>query len=143
MYKKRIKFEDFNGNVREQDFLFNLSESELTEMQYSKDGGMQEYIQRIANTNNQPELVKLFKTLILKSYGEKSDDGTSFVKYDPVRGELSKYFEQTAAYNALFTELASDEKAATEFVNGILPNKAKEAIAEQGGHAYPASAAKA
>jgi hypothetical protein len=44
MYKKRIKFEDFNGNVREQDFLFNLSESELTEMQYSKDGGMQEYI---------------------------------------------------------------------------------------------------
>lgn len=143
MYVKKIKFEDFNGNTREQTFLFNLSESELTEMQYSRDGGMQEYIQRIVNANNQPELIKVFKTLILKSYGEKSDDGTSFVKYDPVRGELSKYFEQTAAYNALFTELASDEKAASEFINGILPNKAKEAIAEQGGHAYPASVAKA
>lgn len=142
MYVKKIKFEDFNGKQREQTFLFNLTEAELTEMQLSHDGGMQEYIQRIVDAQKTSDLVVLFKELILKSYGEKSDDGMSFIKKDPVRGKLADYFEQTAAYNALFTELASDDKAAAEFINGIIPNKVREEAKKQEGHAYPAPIAK-
>ena len=39
-----------------------------------------------------------------------------------------KEFKQTEAYSQLIIELATDSKAATEFVNGIVPaNMAKQA----------------
>ena len=61
--------------------------------------------------------------LILKSYGEKSLDGKSFIKVDSEGRPLSIAFSQTAAYDALFMELATDADKAAAFVNGILPKK--------------------
>ena len=139
MYAKKIKFTDFNGNEREQTFYFNLSKTELTEMQLSHDGGLQTYIQRIVDTQDTAKIMEVFKDLILKSYGEKSDDGMRFIKKDPVRGKLADEFEQTDAYSELFIELAQDEKAASEFINGILPASVQQevAAARANGNAFP------
>lgn len=145
MYTKKIKFEDFNGQEREQTFYFNLNKAELTEMNLSKQGGLQEYVNRIVNTNNVPELSELFKSLILKSYGEKSDDGMRFVKKAPDGHRLADDFEQTAAYAEFFMELATNTDAATEFLNGIVPRDISEqaqAQIKQSGHAYPPSVMK-
>lgn len=120
MYKKTIKYTDYNGVEREEDFYFNLTQAEVAEMELSTTGGLNEYIQKIVKADNRPELVRLFKELILKAYGEKSDDGKRFIKRR--NGYyLSEDFEQTEAYSILFMELASDTDAATEFVNGIAP----------------------
>lgn len=140
MYAKKIKFTDFNGNEREQTFYFNLTEAELTEMNLSKEGGLQTYVERIVNANDVPQLSDLFKALILKSYGEKSDDGMRFMKRDKVRGEYSEEFEQTAAYSALYMELATNSDAAAEFINGLVPKNISEKAAQikmNEGHAYP------
>ena len=117
MFKKTIKYTDFNDVEREEDFYFNLTKSELTEMQLSVDGGLQAWLEKIVKTDNRPELIKAFKNIILKSYGEKSDDGKRFIKSK----ELSEAFEQTAAYDELFIELLSDEAKAGEFINALVP----------------------
>ena len=45
MVIKTIKYEDYNGNVREEKFHFNLNQAELMEMEASKNGGLSTYIQ--------------------------------------------------------------------------------------------------
>ena len=117
MLKKTIKYTDYDGNEREEDFYFNLNKAEVTEMELSKQGGLSEYIKRIVAAQDAPLLVELFKELICKSYGEKSLDGKRFVKSK----ELTEEFTQTEAYAELFVELASNAEEATKFVNGIMP----------------------
>lgn len=117
MLKKTIKYTDYDGNEREEDFYFNLSKAEVTEMELSKEGGMSEYIKKISAAQNAPELIKLFKEIIMKSYGEKSLDGKRFIK----NKELTEAFIQTEAYSELFVELASNADEAVKFINGIMP----------------------
>lgn len=129
MYIKTIEYKDYSGNQRKEDFCFNLNEAEIMEMELSKEGGFDQWITRIANAQNTPELIKLFKGLILMAYGEKSLDGKKFIKVDPVTGrKLAEEFEQTAAYPVLFMELATNTEAATEFINHIIPENAAEAV---------------
>ena len=117
MLKKRIKYTDYDGNNREEDFYFNLSKAELIELELSTEGGLEQMIQKITDTRDMPKLIELFKRLILMSYGEKSENGKRFIK----NKELSDAFAQTEAYSELFMELATDDKAASDFVNGIIP----------------------
>lgn len=117
MLKKEITYKDYNGTDRVETFHFNLTEAELTEMELSTVGGYGQMIQDIIDAKDSPTIIKIFKDLILKSYGKKSDDGKRFIKSE----ELANEFSQTVAYSQLFMELATDDKAATAFVNGILP----------------------
>lgn len=117
MLKKTIKYVDYNGETREEDFYFNLSRAEVTEMELSKEGGMSEYIKKISAAQDAPELIKLFKEIIMKSYGEKSLDGKRFIK----NKDLTEAFMQTEAYSELFVELASNADEAVKFMNGIMP----------------------
>lgn len=117
MLKKTINYTDYNGMERKEDFYFNLSKAELTEMELSTAGGLAEMIQKIVDTQDTPKIVKIFKDLVLKAYGEKSPDGKRFIKNDEIR----EAFSQTEAYSELFMELASDADAAAAFVNGIVP----------------------
>lgn len=123
MFVKEISYTDYNGNQKSKKYYFNLTKSELTEMDLTTAGGMRSFIDRITNTEDQAELIKLFKELILKAYGVKSDDGDRFVK----GGEITKAFEQSMAYDSYFMELATNEKAAIEFVNGVMPRDLVEA----------------
>lgn len=117
MLKKEITYTDYNGQERTEDFYFNLSKAELIEMQASVDGGLDEHLIKLVKNNNQPEIFKFFKDLVLKAYGEKSDDGRRFVKSK----EISEAFSQTEAYSEFFTKLATNSKAGAEFINGIMP----------------------
>lgn len=135
MLKKSITYVDYNDEERTEDFYFNLTSAELSEMELSTDGGLGEYIKKIVSAKDMPSIIKVFKNLLLKSYGEKSADGRRFIKSE----ELSTAFSQTEAYSQLFMELATDDKAASEFINGIVPKAAAEALAKQGGTPYIAS----
>ena len=117
MLKKTITYTDYNGNERTEDFYFNLSKAEIMEMEMSTAGGLTEMIQKIVAAQDAPAIMKVFKELILKAYGEKSPDGKRFIKSD----EISTAFSQTEAYSQLFMELATDADAAAKFVNGIIP----------------------
>ena len=117
MLKKTIKYTDYNGVEREEDFYFNLSKAELTEMEATAVGGYGNMLEKIVASKDNKQIVEIFKSIILKAYGEKSPDGKRFIKSK----ELSEAFSQTEAYVELFMELALNEEAAAEFVNGIIP----------------------
>ena len=121
MIAKTIKYKDFNGTEREEKFFFNLTKAEVTEMELSTTGGLAESIKQIVAAQDTPSIIKIFKDLILKSYGEKTLDGKRFRKVDDAGVPLATAFSETEAYSNLFMELATDDKAAAEFVNGILP----------------------
>lgn len=123
MLKKTIKYIDYNGAERTEDLYFNLSKAELMEMEMGTTGGLTEYYNRILQAQDAPTLVKVFKELILKAYGEKSLDGKRFIKSE----ELSIAFSQTEAYSELFSELATNVEAASEFFNGIIPKNIEKA----------------
>jgi hypothetical protein len=117
MLKKTITYTDYNGAERTEDFYFNLTQTEVAEMEMSTAGGLAEKIKKIVAAQDAPSIIKIFKELILKAYGEKSADGRRFIKSEA----LSTEFSQTEAYSVLFMELATNDKAASEFINGIVP----------------------
>lgn len=117
MLKKTITYTDYNGSERTEDFYFNLSKAEIMEMEMSTSGGLAEMITKIVAAQDAPAIIKIFKELVLKAYGEKSPDGKRFVKSE----EIATAFSQTEAYSQLFMELATDADAAAAFVNGIVP----------------------
>lgn len=129
MIKKTIKFVDFNGNEREEDFYFNLTKAEVMEMEMSVKGGLAEMIQRIIAAQDQPAIMSIFKDLITKAYGVKSPDGRRFMKSK----EITDDFVQTEAFSELYMELATNADAAANFVNGIVPaDMAKQAALNAG-----------
>lgn len=121
MLKKTIKYTDYNGIEREEDFFFNLSKAEIMDMQMGTAGGLAELIKTLVKTQNMPEIIRIFKEIILKSYGEKSADGKRFIKKDENGKPLSQAFSETEAFSNLYMELATDSTEAAKFVNGIIP----------------------
>ena len=118
MLKKTITYIDYNDVERTEDFYFNLTKAELMEMEMGAVGGLSGMIEKIVSAKDAPAIIKVFKELVLKAYGEKSADGKRFIKSK----EISEAFAQTEAYSQLFMELATDADAASKFVNGIAPN---------------------
>ena len=121
MIKKTITYPDYNGIERTNDFYFNITKAEAMEKEMSIDGGLADRIKKIIAADDRPTIVKIFKSIILDSYGEKSADGKRFIKIDENGHHLADDFMQTEAYSQLFMELATDADAAAKFINGILP----------------------
>ena len=117
MLKKTIEYEDWDGNKRTEDFYFNMSKSELMEMELSTEGGLKNRLERIAKKVDAPKIMEFFKEFIMKAYCEKSDDGRRLIK----RKELAEAFIETPAYDILFMELLSDDEKASAFISGVLP----------------------
>lgn len=127
MLKKTITYTDYNGTERTEDFYFNLTKAEILEMELSTEGGLQQMIEKIIAAQDMPALSKYFKQIILMSYGEKSPDGKRFIKNEKLREE----FSQTEAFSQLYVDLATDDKIAADFINGIIPQEAAAAAAEE------------
>ena len=127
MLKKTITYTNYNDEEVTEDFYFNLSKAEIMEMTLNTVGGLEAMIQSIINAKDIPSIVKIFKDLILRSYGEKSADGKHFMKSP----EISKAFECTEAYSILFMELSTDADAGSEFINGIIPKDLQKEFAKQ------------
>lgn len=127
MLKKTIEWTDYDGNERKEDFYFNLTKAEITELNLGQKGGLEKLINNIVAAQDTAKIVEIFKDIIYKSYGVKSDDGRRFIKTPEVKQE----FIETEAYSILFMELATDADAAAKFINGIVPQDLAEEAAKQ------------
>jgi hypothetical protein len=122
MYKKTIKYTDYDGVEREEDFFFNLSGSEIADMETSVDGGLTARINQITEANDTHAIINVLKDIIVKSYGIKSEDGRRFIK----KPEYIEEFMQTPAFDELYMSLLMDEKELANFINKIIPAKFAE-----------------
>lgn len=117
MLKKTITFEDLDGNKVTEDFYFNLSKSELIKMEAAVEGGISKQLTDVVASDDKGKILALFEDIVLKTYGVRGDDNKTFVKSP----EISRQFSQTDAYDVLFMELLSNEKAAAEFIRALMP----------------------
>ena len=117
MLKKTITYTDYDGLERTEEFRFNLTKAELVDMELTTAGTFSETMKRIIAEKDIIRIAKLFKELLLKSYGVKSDDGKRFVKSQ----ELSEAFSQTEAYSDLYIELLGNPEEAAKFFAEVAP----------------------
>lgn len=119
MRRETIKYTDYDGVEREEDFYFNLKESELTMLQMSENGGYAELLERITKLKDVPAIAKVFEDILRLSYGVKTPDGRGFIK----RQEDYESFKATEAYSELFMHLLNDPSYAAEFFTQVIPTK--------------------
>lgn len=117
MLCKTITYTDYNGVERTENFYFNLSKSELLEMELGVNGKMSSLLEQIIQEKDTAKITAHFKSIVLKSYGRKSLDGRKFEKSQ----EILEDFTQTEAYSNLFVELATNDEKAIEFINALIP----------------------
>lgn len=117
MLKKTITYIDYNGVEQSEDFYFNLTKAELIELELAHAGGLSESLKRIVAAQDGNAIIREFKNIILKAYGERSEDGKRFVKSD----EISARFAATEAYSVLFVQLVTDADEAAKFVSAVMP----------------------
>lgn len=132
MIKKTITYVDFNDEKHTEDFFFNLTQTELAEMEISRvkvgpdgatvSGGMVEVLKRVVAEGEGAKIMKVFKDFLFMAYGQKSPDGKRFIK----SRELSDEFAQSAAYDVLFMELMTNSTYAAEFMTALLPAGLRE-----------------
>ena len=131
MLKKMLKYTDYNDVLRTQEFFFYLSKKDIQMLnaKYQEDGGLSGRFNIIMNKMDMRRLLETVEDLVLNSYGEKSEDGSKFVKNAKVRED----FQYSAAYEALFDELTGGDDAAdkfSDFLSKILPNEVQAQIAK-------------
>lgn len=119
MLKREITYEDFEGNPVTDVYYFNMTRIEWLEFNAEFDGGMEGVFKRIIETKDLNGVVSTLKKIILAAYGVKSDDGKRFIKNPQVREE----FTQTPAFDVLFMDVATNDNAALNFIQGIMPKE--------------------
>lgn len=124
MYTKTVKYTNFNGEEKTKDVYFHLSKPELMEMEIATSGSMSDRIKSALASKNDESLFMMFKEFLFKAYGVKSVDGEQFEKSE----ELSRKFEQSPVYDALYMELCTNTDAAIEFFTGIVPKDLADKI---------------
>jgi hypothetical protein len=124
MLKHEISYTNFDDEKVTETFYFNISKSELVELDVEHQEGMYEWLQTMQKTNDKKTLFHEFKKIVLMAYGQKSPDGKRFIKNDELREE----FSQSAAFEELFVQLMTDETVIATFIKGVLPKDLSEEV---------------
>ena len=116
MLSKTITYVDFNGDEREETFMFNISRAEMVRMETSINGGLTALLKLIIAENDTPKIMEYFEKFIRAAIGRKSLDGKRFEKNE----EIANEFFQSEAWSELLMELINVPDAASNFVNATL-----------------------
>lgn len=122
MLKQTVTYEDFNGHKITEDLYFNLSKSEMIDLETAEEGSLSDRFKAAQRTNDARAVYRQFKDIILLAYGQKSDDGRKFLKSEQIRHD----FEQSAAYDEFIWGLFQDVDRLNAFIAGVIPKKALE-----------------
>ena len=126
MFKKTVKYVNFNGVEKEKDLYFNLTETEINKFEMSYPGGLYGILDTIIKEKDNVKIIEMFDIVVKKAYGVKSPDGERFEKGE----EIYKAFEESAAYDEFFKWLVVDNNAAI-FFNSMIPEKLAEEVKKQ------------
>lgn len=135
MLKKVITYTDFDGNKKSGTYYFNMTRTDGIELYSNEDfrRGI-DYLNDLRNKNAAVTasdsdviiLLKMFKLLILKTYGARTPDGESFIKTAADGHSLALDFEQTAAYDELFMSFVNNPKEFNDFIIAVVPQSVRE-----------------
>ena len=128
MLKETIKYEDFDGNEVTETHYFNLSKSQLIELDARhQPEGWGRYLQSTVDKNDPNELMDLFIGLIRMTYGVRDLERNRFIQSD----EIFENFQDSLAYDQFFSDLFMIEGKLEQFVRGVMPKDVQEALKGQ------------
>jgi hypothetical protein len=122
MFKEHFDYVDYFGNERSEDLYFDLSEPEVLRLNFSSVGGLKETVERITQEQNGKRIIALFESIIQAAYGERSEDGRTFIKNEAAK----ERFIYSKPYSMMYMKLATDDKYAAKFLDGIIPKSIKD-----------------
>jgi hypothetical protein len=122
--KRKITYEDLDGNTVTDVFEFNLTHKELIAMNAKPGGGMGGLFQRLIDQGDEAGAWTSFDELILSAYGQRSDDGKRFIKNEETRA----FFRDHLAFDALILEFLEREEAALEWLKGVVPKDMAQGV---------------
>lgn len=112
MFKMPVTYRTFDGKEITKDFYFNLNKGEIAELNFEFEGGFEAWLESIQADPNIPDMMKVFKELILKAYGKRLPNG-QYVKTE----EYTSAFAASDAYSEVFLKFIENEN---DFVNKFL-----------------------
>lgn len=112
MFKMPVTYRTFDGKEVTKDFYFNLNKGEIAELNFEFEGGFEAWLENIQDDPNIPDMMKVFKELILKAYGKRLPNG-QYVKTE----EYTSAFAASDAYSEVFLKFIENEN---DFVNKFL-----------------------
>lgn len=128
MIQRTIKYTDFNGVEREEDFYFHLSLNEMMDMETKNpDGSLSKKLEGIINNKDVMGVLDSIKWVIEKAYGVRTENGRSFKKSP----ELTEEFMQSAAYEQLYLDLLDDPEETAKFMNALVPKRIPKIFQDQ------------
>lgn len=127
MIKRTVKYKDFLGNTREDEFRFNLTEDEMMDLVKEDEMFSQDHIAHVMEIKDGIEMYRILRRMILASYGVLTEDGKVFRK----PAEALYDFAHSAAYTQLLEDLTGTEDFGKlkSFIMGIIPSKYAERLA--------------
>lgn len=122
MLKHEITFEDFDGNEVTETLYFNLSKTDILNWNFDEIGdgqsdGLLETLKAMIATRDEKKIWDFLSGIVLKTYGERSEDGKRFKKSK----EISEDFASSAAYDAFMLNLATSDQMMINFIKSVLP----------------------
>lgn len=117
MHSRTVEYVNFNGKTVQRTFYFNITKAELALREARSDGTWSQSLEVIKNSDKASVVLPEFEKLIEWSYGDKSEDGESFVKSD----EIWSKFVNSEPWSALVMDLLTNAASAAQFFNAILP----------------------
>ena len=123
MIKKVIKYTDFNGQNRSEVAYFNLNKLEVLKLTAKLGMDIDKYAKQLAESEDLAKMLQFIEDIILMAYGEKSQDGRSFVKSKDRTAE----FESSNAFAELFDQLVTNPQQTAQFASGIVGAKPSSA----------------
>lgn len=131
MLKYVAKYEDFNGNEVEDVLYFNITKTELLNLETSGNDGASRRLMAIISAQDTRSIYNEFKEFLLLGYGEKSEDGRRHLKSEEIRYN----FEHSAAFDSIMGEMLENPEFAAEFIEGMMPKDViaagKEALGDR------------
>ena len=125
MIKQTIKFKNLEGKEVERDFYFHIKKDQLIKLEIAHDGQFKEWLVNLIGSGKGRLIMDAFEDIVKMAYGEKTDDGLSFLQ----SRERSEWFMGTDAYTEFFMRLVTEADFAANFVNGIMPSDLDQAAA--------------
>lgn len=124
MLRKTVKYTDYNNVERTETLYFNLTKAEISRIQMKEDGNFIEHMQRLLEKRKVEELYLFFEDFVRKSYGEKSIDGSRFIKTP----EKTQDFEWSPAFSEVLMEIVGNPDKMQEFVLGVIPTDMRNSM---------------
>lgn len=119
MITKELTHTNLLGETITRDYYFNLTKADVYEI------NMLANLEVIAATSEPEKILPVFKKIISRAYGERSDDGREHVRTE----RLSEIFLGSAAFGELFVAFIEDPAFASKFISELMPAGMKESIA--------------